>query len=141
MKAHQRWLVIAGLLVCVGSAATGQAPARRPDQATSFVGTWVFEMTNPAESQETVKISEQNGVITASVQIGKFPATPVTGIVKDGDMLVLTISHEARPGIRENGAPIWAVISLTLNGDTIEMAQMLERSQTIKRGSGKRQSA
>ena len=36
----------------------------------------------------------------------------------------------------ENGAPIWAVISLTLDGGTMRMAQMLERSQTIKRGTG-----
>jgi hypothetical protein len=40
----------------------------------------------------------------------------------------------------ENGVPIWAVISLTLDGDTMEIAQMLERSQTIKRGTGKKQS-
>ena len=135
----QRWFVTAGLLVCAVSVTGGQPPVQQSNQATSFVGTWVFQMTNPAGSQQTIRISEQNGGITGSVQIDKFPPTAVTGVVKDGDMLVLTISHEARPGIRENGAPIWAVISLTLNGDTMEMAQMLERSQTIKRGTGKRQ--
>ena len=41
--------------------------------------------------------------------------------------------------LRENGAPIWAVIALTLDGQTMNMAQMLERSQTIKRGAGHRQ--
>ena len=46
-------------------------------------------------------------------------------------MLVLTISHNAQPRMMENGAPIWAVISLTLEGDTMTTAQMLERSQTI----------
>jgi hypothetical protein len=40
--------------------------------------------------------------------------------------------------LRENGAPIWAVISLTLAGDTMDIAQMLERSQTSKRGTGKK---
>ena len=39
--------------------------------------------------------------------------------------------------LRENGAPIWAVIALTLAGQTMDMAQMLQFSQTIKRGSGK----
>ena len=53
------------------------------------------------------------------------------------DMLVLTLSHAA--GMRENGAPIWAVISLTRDGDTLTAAEMLERSQTIKRGVGKKQ--
>jgi len=42
------------------------------------------------------------------------------------------------PALLENGAPIWAVISLTRDGDTMLMAQMLERSQTIKRGTGKK---
>ena len=41
------------------------------------------------------------------------------------------------PAGSENGAPIWAVISLTRDGD-MEMAQMLERSQTVKRGRGKK---
>ena len=48
-------------------------------------------------------------------------------------MLVLTTT------LRGNGAPIWAVIALTLDGQTMNMAQMLERSQTIKRGAGHRQ--
>jgi hypothetical protein len=48
-------------------------------------------------------------------------------------MLVLTLTRF------ENGKPIRAVISLTLNGDTMKMAQMLEFSETIKRGSGKKQ--
>jgi hypothetical protein len=103
------------------------------------MGTWVFTMTNPSGSEQTVRIWDKNGAVAASVQVGKFPPTDVTGIIKDGDMLVLSISHEAQPSMRENGAPIWAVISLTLHGDTMEMAQMLERSQTIKRGTGKKQ--
>jgi hypothetical protein len=57
----------------------------------------------------------------------------VTGIVKDGDLLVFTTKR------LENGAPIWVVMSLTLNGDTMTLAQMLEQSQTIKRGTGKKQ--
>ena len=38
----------------------------------------------------------------------------------------------------ENGKPIWVIIALTLDGETMNMAQMLELSQTIKRGSGKK---
>ena len=54
-------------------------------------------------------------------------------------MLVLTLSHAARPPIMENGVPLLAVILLTLDGDEMSMAQMLERSQTIKRGTGRKQ--
>jgi len=139
MITYRRWLAMAALLVFGALAASGQGSGLPPPQAPAFMGTWLFDMTNPAGSQQTVRISEKNGVIAASVQVGKFPPTDVTAIVKDGDMLVLSISHEARPGLRENGAPIWAVISLTLAGDTMDMAQMLEKSQTIKRGTGKKQ--
>ena len=55
-------------------------------------------------------------------------------------MLVLTVSHNARPHpMQEGGMPIWAVVTAEVNGDTVKIALMLERSQTIKRGAGKRQ--
>jgi hypothetical protein len=132
---------MAALLVVLVTALAGGQGSPFPDaQAATFIGTWAFTMTEPEAfkgSQQTVRVWEKNGVISASVQIGKFPAIEATGIFKDGDMLVLTISHEA--GMRENGAPIWAVISLTRDGDTLKTAQMLEKSQTIKRGVGKKQ--
>jgi hypothetical protein len=142
MTAHRRWLPIAALLLLVTPAVRGQGSALTPAQAGAFMGTWVFTMTEPEAfkgSSQTVRISDKNGVVAASVQTGKFSPINVTSILKDGDMLVLTISHEAQPAMLENGAPIWAVISLTLDGDTMKTAQMLERSQTIKRGTGKRQ--
>ena len=89
--------------------------------------------------QQTVRAWNQNGRVAASVQIGKFPANNATGIHMDGDMLVLTISHAAQPPIMENGVPLLAVILLTLDGDSLRMAQMLEHSETIKRGTGKKQ--
>src|SRR5687768_6747636 len=118
MMAH-RWLPIAALLVFVALAVSGQSSALTPAQARAFMGTWLFTMTEPEAfkgSQQTVRIWDKNGVVAASVQTGKFPPNNVTGILKDGDMLVLTISHEAQPAMLENGAPIWAVISFTLDG-------------------------
>jgi hypothetical protein len=139
--AHRRILTMAALFVVLVTALAGGQGSPFPDaQAATFIGTWAFTMTEPEAfkgSQQTVRVWEKNGVISASVQIGKFPAIEATGIFKDGDMLVLTISHEA--GMRENGAPIWAVISLTRDGDTLKTAQMLEKSQTIKRGVGNKQ--
>jgi hypothetical protein len=90
-------------------------------------------MTNPQGATETVRIWDQNGVMAATVQAGRFPPIKVTGAMKDGNVLVLTLTRF------ENGREDRAVIALTVDGDTMHMAQMLEFSQTIKRGSGKKQ--
>ena len=136
---HVMMAAVFTILSCATAAAQGSAP-RSPDAAT-FIGTWAITMTEPLEmkgSQNTVKIWDNNGAIAASFQTGKFPAREVTGIARDGGMLVLTVSHDAKPSILENGVPIWAVLALTLQGDTMNVALMLERSQTINRGVGKK---
>ena len=133
MKTHRLIAVVAAWLVCVEAAAGGQGSILPSSQATAFMGTWTLAMTNPPNSQQTVKIWDKSGVVGASLQIGKFAANDITGIFKDGDVLVLTTM------LRENGAPIWAVIALTLDGQTMTMAQMLQNSQTIKRGTGQKQ--
>jgi hypothetical protein len=105
---------------------------------------WVIEMTEPAafKGTHTIRVWDNGGTVAASLQTNpKFPAIEATGIYRDGTMLVLTISHQAKPRpLQENGAPIWAVVSAVVDGDTMKVALMLERSQTIKRGAGKRQS-
>jgi hypothetical protein len=139
---NQRLLVAALLLVFAVSTASGQGPALAPKQATPFMGVWAFTMTEPAHfkgTQQTVRIWDQDGRVAASVQVGKFPPITVTGMYRDGDMLVLTISHDAQPAMMENGVRLWAVISLTRDGDGMKMAQMLEHSETIKKGLGKKQ--
>ena len=129
------WLATTAVLLMVTPTASGQAPATHSSQMTTFMGTWVFDMTDPPDlvgSKETVRILEKNGVITATVQVGQFPPNDVTGILKDGDLLVLTTT------MRENGQPIWVVISLKPAGEAMTLAQMMERSRTIKRGTGKK---
>ena len=124
------------------STARGQGPAVTPQQATAFMGTWVFTMTEPVHfkgSQQIVRIWDESGRTAASVQIGKFPVNNVTGVHRDGDMLVLTISLDAQRPIMENGVPLRAVILLTPAGDGMRMAQMLDESETVKRGIGKKQ--
>ena len=133
---------MAALFVLIASLAYGQGSARTPAQASPFMGMWVIEMTEPAafRGMHTVRVWEKDGAVVASLQAGTFPATEATGIHRDGNMLVLTISHDAKPQpMTENGAPIWVVAALTLDGDSMKMALMLERSQTIKRGTGKKQ--
>lgn len=139
MIAHRRWLPMATLLVCMASAASGQGSAGNPALVAPFLGTWVVAMTEPMKGTETVRIWERNGAVAASVQGGKSPAIDVTGILKDGNMLVLTISRDGPRPVLENGLPIWAVYALTLEGDTMKVALALEQSRTIKRGTGKKQ--
>ena len=141
---HRRWLSMTALFVLIASSANGQGSAAlTPAQATAFLGTWVIDMNEPPEFNGThrFRILEKDGIVVASVQTGPGPrAIGATGMHKDGDMLVLTFSHKAKPGpMLENGAPIWAVVSLSLDGDTMKVALMLERSTTIKRGIGKKQ--
>ena len=125
-------LGLAALLYLASPAGAQQSPNLKPADVSAFLGTWPLVMTNPEGALETIRVWDDNGVVAASAQAGRFPALKANGIMKDGDMLVLTLSRF------ENGKPIWAVIALTLDGETMKMAQMLEQSQTIKRGSGKR---
>jgi hypothetical protein len=126
-------LAVAVLLLLAAAAPTAQSSCPKSSELGRFLGTWVFTMTNPQGSEQTVRIWDKNGGVGASVQIGNAPPNDITGIFHDGDVFVLTTT------LRENGAPIWAVIALTLDGETMNMAQMLQMSQTIKRGTGHKQ--
>jgi hypothetical protein len=133
MIRQSSWLMVAVALLLAGAEARGQSTGVKSSEAGGFIGTWVFTMTNPQGAQETVRIVDRKGIIAASVQAGRFPPIDVSGVLKDGDMLVLTVTRF------ENGKPIRAVISLVPEGETMKMAQMLEFSETIKRGLGKKQ--
>jgi hypothetical protein len=144
MGTCRRALLVAALLVTAAPGARGQSPAPlNPADAKSFLGVWVIEMTEPAvfKGTHTIRVWDNNGTVAASLQTNpNFPAIEATGVYRDGNMLVLTLSHHAKPHpMQENGMPIWAVVSAVVDGDTMKVAQMLERSQTIKRGVGKRQ--
>jgi hypothetical protein len=147
MIRHRLWRSVAGLFLLAAATPLVQSVSLKSSELSphlrsldgerasawqAFMGTWEFAMTNPQGSEQTVRIWDKNGSVGASLQIGKFPPNDITGILKDGDVLVLTTT------LRENGAPIWAVIALTLDGQTMNMAQMLQRSQTIKRGTGQK---
>jgi hypothetical protein len=121
------------VLVLAGAAHGGQSSSPSSAQAAAFLGTWVFTMTNPLGAEETVRVWDKNGTVAASVQSGRFPAIEASGILEDGGMLVLTVRRF------ENGKPIRAVIMLTPDGEAMNLGQMLEFSQTIKRGTGKKQ--
>ncbi len=124
--------IVTLLVLLISADVFAQSVAVKSSAVAPFLGTWTIAMTNPGGSEQTVRIVDQRGVATASLQIGRMPPVPITGIFQDGEMLILTTT------LRENGAPIWAVVALTLDGETMNMAQMLQRSQTIKRGSGQK---
>ena len=126
------FVVVAALALGATQVVDGQGVVKSAE-ASGFIGTWVFAMTNPQGAQETVRIVDNNGVLSGSVQAGRFPPIEVSRMLKDGDMLVLTATRF------ENGRPIRAVISLMQNGESMNMAQMLEFSETIKRGPGRKQ--
>ena len=129
---HLSWLTLLAMALA-GPASGGQSSIVKPSDVTPFMGTWVFTMPDLRGTQETVRIWDKNGTVAASVQAERFPPIDVSGILRDGDMLVLTVKRF------ENGEPIWAVISLIPDGETMKMAQMLEFSQTIKRGTDKKE--
>ena len=144
MGTCRRALLVAALLVITAPGARGQRAAPlNPAEAKSFLGVWVIEMTEPAAFKGThaIRVWDNSGTVAASLQTNpNFPAIEATGVYRDGNMLVLTLSHHAKPHpMQENGMPIWAVVSAVVDGDTMKVAQMLERSQTIKRGAGNRQ--
>ncbi len=143
METFRLALLAAGLLAIAAPGARGQSAALSPANAKPFLGVWVIEMTEPAEFKgtHTIRVWDNSGTVSASVQANpKFPAIEASGIHRDGDMLVLTLSHNAKPHpMQENGMPIWAVVSAVVDGDTMKVALMLERSRTIKRGVGNRQ--
>lgn len=144
MGTCRRALLVAVLLAIAAAGTRGQSAAPlNPADARPFLGVWVIDMTEPAafKGTHTIRVWDNKGTLAASLQTNaNFPAIEATGVHKDGNMLVLTISHHAKPHpLQENGMPIWAVVSAVMDGDTMKVAQMLERSQTIKRGAGHRQ--
>jgi hypothetical protein len=144
MGTWKRALLVAALLVTAAAGARGQSAAPlNPANAKPFLGVWVIEMTEPAvfKGTHTIRVWDNRGTVAASLQTNpNFPAIEATGVYRDGNMLVLTLGHHAKPHpMQENGMPIWAVVSAVVDGDAMKVAQMLERSQTIKRGAGHRQ--
>jgi uncharacterized DUF497 family protein len=124
----RRWIPIATLFILIASLASGQGSFLTSTEVSPFMGTWTFAMTEPRNSEQTVKVWDNDGKAAASLQIGKFPPNEATGIFKDGDVLIVTTS------VRENGEPRWAVVALKREGDTMVMSQMIQKSSVVKRG-------
>src|SRR5690349_746972 len=105
-----------GMLCLLGAVSGWQSATLPSSQGTAFVGTWVIAMSNPAGATETVRIRDENGRLTASLQSGRFPPINATGVFIDHDMLLLTLTRF------ENGKPDRAVIALTVKDDVMNMS-------------------
>src|SRR5947209_1837017 len=125
------------LVVVVALVAVSAGPLRaagqtiKASEARAFIGTWSIAMTNPKGAQETVRLWDESGVVRASVQAQRFPPLDASGIMKIGNVLILSLTRY------ENGKPDHAVVALTLDGDTMSFSQMLELSPDLKVGTGK----
>jgi hypothetical protein len=143
MRVIAQLLVIASLWTTGVSGAAPPAPLASSSQAAAFVGTWTVNMTSPEAMKGPpfiVRISNTDGRLAMSVQTApNAPAQEATGVLLDGNMLIASIGRHAPSPMRENGAPIWSVFTLTLDGDGIKLALTLENSMTIKRGVGRKQ--
>ena len=100
METFRRTLLLAGLLAIAAPGARGQSALLNPANARSFLGVWVIEMTEPAvfKGTHTIRVWDNSGTVAASLQTNpNFPAIEATGILRDGNMLVLTLTHNAKP--------------------------------------------
>ena len=138
-----RALLMVGLVAIAAPGARGQSAPLGPANAKAFLGVWPIEMTEPAvfKGTHTIRVWDNNGTVAASIQTSpRSREIEATGIHRDGNMLVLSFNHNAKPHpLQENGVPISAVVSAVVDGDTMKVALMLERSPDIKRGAGNRQ--
>lgn len=133
MTGYRLCLVLSFVLLFPMRAPGDESCVLKSSEAHAFIGTWVLAMSNPQGAHETVRIRDESGLIAATVQSERSRPLEASAIFKAGDTLLLTLTRF------ENGRSDRAVIALTLDGDTMRMAQMLEFSETIKRGTGKKQ--
>jgi hypothetical protein len=132
------------LLGCVvvllaGPAAAGQASMLDASEASAFMGTWLITMENPrfgrARQDQTAVIRDEGSKAAARIKGGRRGgALDITDIAKDGDSLVLSFSMSP-----PRGKAVPVVLTLTLDGQTINASQDIGGGRVTVSGSGKKQ--
>lgn len=99
----QRSLTLAAAMCMLLGSVQAQSHPIPTSQLSAFVGTWVIDFTEPPafKGTQTLRIWDVNGAIDASIQSVTLRPMPVTGILKDGDMLVLTTNRNAPWAMRK----------------------------------------
>jgi hypothetical protein len=85
------WLMVTMTLLLAGAEGRGQSIGVNPLKRATSLALGVRH-DQPAGCQDTVRIVDRKGMTAASVQAGRFPPIDVSGVRKDGAMLVLTVN-------------------------------------------------
>jgi hypothetical protein len=88
-------------------------------------------MTEPKGAVETVRIWYIEGRFAATIQAQEYPPVAFADASKRGESLVLGTTRF------ENGKPLKASVTLSVEGDTMTLTEELEGSPVIRRGAGK----
>ena len=126
---------VLGVLLLAGPAAGGQASMLDSSAASAFMGTWVISMESPRGGtfDQTLTVRDEGGKVAARLEGGRGGANDITDIAKDGDNLVLTFEREGRGGV------IDIVVTLTLDGEMLNVTQVFGGGQFSMSGTGKKQ--
>ena len=126
---------VLGVLLLAGPTVTGQASMLDASEASAFMGTWVVSMESPRGGtfDQTLTVRDEGGKVATRLEGGRGGANDITDITKDGENLVLTFEREGRAGV------IDVVLTLTLDGEMLNVTQVFGGGQFSMNGTGKRQ--
>ncbi len=137
MTRQQLWTAatVLGVLLVAGPATAGQASMLDSSAASAFMGTWVVSMESPRGGtfDQTLTIRDEGGKVAARLEGGRGGSNDITDITKDGDDLKLTYEREGRGGL------IDIVVTLTLDGEMLNVTQVFGGGQFSMNGTGKKQ--
>ncbi len=135
----QQTVVTAGAMLLVASAwsgltvASAQAAASDLDvaEASAFVGDWTLAMNSPQGPLDmSLSVKDVGGKVAAQISSDFQATVMITKISKSGDKLVLT--YDADFG----GQAFDVVVTLTPDGDTLEVAIDFAGGQFVMDGTG-----
>ncbi|MBD94244.1 MAG: hypothetical protein CL482_08300 [Acidobacteria bacterium] len=134
MMRRQIVMAAAVVLLAAGSVAAGQASSVDAGDASAFMGTWVLTMETPRGSNEqTVVVRDEDGKVAARLEGGRGGAIDITDVAKDAESLVLTFARNVQ------GNDVSIVLTLSLDGDTMNATQDINDGMFSMTGSGKKQ--
>ena len=118
----------------VGIAGAQEASSLDASEATDYIGEWALSMETPRGTREqTLSITDVGGKLAATLSGGRGGALDITDITKSDAGLVLAFERN----MRGNSAPV--VLTLSLDGDTLNATQDVNNGRFSMSGTGKKQ--
>ena len=145
---------IVGVILLAGFSAAGQISVSDLSAVREFMGTWVISLESPSGDRfdQTLAIWEEDGKVAAFydgplwVPVDRGRGVPIiTDVSRDGDTLVLTLGRRG-----EGGPAVWtrdgrsilytngAVLTLSLDGEMVNVTEKFAGGQLRLSGTGKR---